>query len=83
MVWWIIFRPVDSGCGLDVNEDEVTKATLRQRLVREIASQVAPSTSELTLLCPYESDSGCLYVYIYIPEDPCMEYLPTLTPKVI
>ena len=24
----------------------------------------------------------CIYIYIY-PEDPCMEYLPTLTPKVI
>ena len=22
-------------------------------------------------------------LYIYIPEDPCMEYLPTLIPKVI
>ena len=35
------------------------------------------------ILRPFTTPPHVSYIYIYIPEDPCMEYLPTLTPKVI
>ena len=77
-IYTYIVNPWDFLCNARVPNKIRTSASLGKQL----DPYVTNTCRDTYIYIIYNIYIYIIYIYIY-PEDPCMEYLPTLTPKVI